>query len=75
MQTFEANSKTDYGYFPIEYPTSAFSTLLTTRIFPGSENTTWVITIDKQKFLTGNGCNYITGNRNINVFNLISIGF
>ena len=72
MQTFESNGQNDYIYYPIEYRVKALSTLVTMSQFPNAEYSTWVILIDKSKFLNGVGKNYISGNGHVTI---ISVGF
>ena len=76
MYTHESDGETDYIYYPIEYTTNVFSTLLTINRFPKYENwICWLISIDKSKFIDG-----ISKDKNADpgqpiVFNLISVGF
>ncbi len=73
MLARESTSMTDYIYFPIEYPTKVYSTVLTPNLMC-PVNDTWVIPIDKSKFICGINNDTRTGT-NLGIINLLSIGF
>lgn len=76
MKTAESNSQTDYLYYPIEYTTNVFSTLLTLNTFPGEETwIQWLVSIDKSKFLDGLATDYSAQYGKPIRFNVISVGF
>lgn len=73
MQTPETNGETDYIYYPIAYPNMLFGTLIAS-IHPGWSEC-WIELVDKTKFLDGLGGDYAAGYPDLNVFNILSLGF
>lgn len=53
MQCIQSRSETDYIYYPIEYTSDAFSTILTLSYCPADNICVWAILKDKSKFLNG----------------------
>ena len=73
MRTYESNGETDCIYYPIEYTNKALANVITIAFHPNGEYTTWVIPIDKSKFLDGYAADWEKDSTFR--FSFISIGF
>ena len=73
MRTDESGSKTDYKYFPIEYPTKVFASSLIFNQIPEGNWGAWLVPIDKSKFVLGFNADWIVGT-GVNG-DVISVGF
>lgn len=69
----ESDGKNDYRYYQIDYPTAVLSTVLTISSHPDNNWVTWIVSIDKSKFLTGIGLDW----RGVDYIdlNIVSAGF
>ncbi len=78
MHSFESMGLSDYVYYPIEYTTNAFSTVVTFSKYSEATMTnlmTWVLLVDKTKFLDGFGSDSIGGPHDEARFTVLSVGF
>ena len=76
MQCKQSNGKTDYIYYPIEYPTKALSSVISFCVFRDAEGWAWLLPIDKSKFISGDNEDYNAGSTTGKImFNVICVGF
>lgn len=82
MQTYESNGRTDYVYYPLEYPTTVFSTLIIYNFDTSIQRNNYscelsVLLVDKARCRTfiGNDIISYPSDYHRNIFHLISLGF